>query len=500
MSIELTMPRLSDTMESGTILKWNVKEGDEVSAGDVVADVETDKATMEMQTFDDGTVAKILVEEGKTVDVGTVIALLAEEGEDASDAAQGASGKSKDKQKKAESDEDEDGETATATKEKDEKEEEKEADEETEEGGRARDEERRKDKKDKKPRETAEDGAEHEEPEGDLPAKARRESQQAATNDRVRVSPVARRLADEHKIDIRSLEGSGPSGRIIKRDVLQAIESGEETRASVAPAAREKKDEPRAVVPATPVQMHPQTGDEDSPEPLEEKTIELSNMRQTIAKRLVESKTTIPHYQVTYTFTMDPLLELRSTLNTQLKPQGVKLSVNDFLVRACALAMHRHHEFNASWNEDSIKVHGEVNVGIAISLPPERGGGLIVGTVRHADQLGLRTISSESKRLARKARTKGLSQEELTGSTFTLSNLGMYGVEHFTAIINPPNTAILAVGAAVKKPVVRKDELTIGHEMQATLSCDHRVIDGAMAAEYLQTLRQFIENPGTLLV
>jgi pyruvate dehydrogenase E2 component (dihydrolipoamide acetyltransferase) len=226
----------------------------------------------------------------------------------------------------------------------------------------------------------------------------------------------------------------------------------------------------------------------------------LSNMRQTIARRLVESTQTIPHYQVTMTFEMDAVLSLRSTLNDQLAGQGVKLSVNDFLVRGCALAIHRHPDFNASWGGDHLVVHEEVNVGIAIALPRERGGGLVVATLRQADRKSLRAISQETKFLAEKARTRGLTLEEMSDTTFTISNLGMFGVEHFTAIINPPNSAILAVGAAIRKPVVRDGELAVGHEMSATLSLDHRIIDGATAAQYMQTLKQLIENPATLLV
>jgi pyruvate dehydrogenase E2 component (dihydrolipoamide acetyltransferase) len=187
-------------------------------------------------------------------------------------------------------------------------------------------------------------------------------------------------------------------------------------------------------------------------------------------------------------------------LNRQLETQGVKLSVNDFIVRACAIAMHAHPFMNASWGGDRIILHSDVNVGVAVSLPAERGGGLLVATIRHADQKGLRQISLETRSLAEKARTKGLSAEDMGGSTFTVSNLGMFGVEHFTAIINPPNSAILACGAAVEQPVVRNHQLAVGHEMSATLSLDHRVIDGAMAAEYLQTVRQNLENPATLMV
>src|SRR5690606_11419690 len=197
-------------------------------------------------------------------------------------------------------------------------------------------------------------------------------------------------------------------------------------------------------------------------------------------------------------------LDLRAQLNEQLKSQGVKLSVNDFLVRACALAMHQHPYINASWRQSkesvSIDLHDRVNVGVAISLPMERGGGLVVGVLRDCDRVGLRQISAETKRLADKARAKGLSIEEMDGSPFPISNLGMFGVEHFTAIINPPNSAILAVGAAVEKPVVRNGQIVVGHEMQMTMSSDHRVIDGAMAAEYLQSVKRLLEAPATLLV
>jgi pyruvate dehydrogenase E2 component (dihydrolipoamide acetyltransferase) len=216
----------------------------------------------------------------------------------------------------------------------------------------------------------------------------------------------------------------------------------------------------------------------------------------------VQSKQTVPHYQVTVTARMDALLDLRKRLNEQLGGQGVKLSVNDFLVRACALAMHQHPFVNASWGEDgaSIVQHGAVNVGVAVALSEERGGGLVVATLRDADRMGLRQISTRTKEMAGKARERGLSIDEMEGSTFTISNLGMFGVEHFTAIINPPNSAILAVGAAVKKPVVEGDEIVVGHEMQMTMSSDHRVIDGAMAAAYLNTVREMLEAPATLLV
>lgn len=464
MSIEITMPRLSDTMEQGTIIKWNAKEGDAVSAGDAVADIETDKATMEMQVYDDGTIVKILVAEGDTVEVGTVIAVMAEEDEDPAEVAasvnvQPAAQTTQPKQAAADAGPDEIVQTESPV------------------------------------RRVIPAAQEPAPAETVPPAGAGQQIVAPATDGagdgRLRVSPVARRLAEAHKIDVSTLQGSGPGGRVVKRDVLRAVDAGAETAAAIPPSAK-------AVVPATPVSMPGPLV--QTPAVLQDQIVPLSNMRQIIARRLVEATTTIPHYQVTVSFDMEKLLELRTTLNEQLAEQGVKLSVNDFLVRCCALAMYQHPEFNASWGGDHVKIHGEVNIGIAISLPAKRGGGLVVATLRNADQKSLRAISLETKLLAEKARTRGLSIDEMADTTFTISNLGMFGVDHFTAIINPPNSAILAVGAALQKPVVRDGELTIGYEMAATLSLDHRVIDGAMAAQYLRTLKGLIENPATLLV
>ncbi|MCA9291042.1 MAG: 2-oxo acid dehydrogenase subunit E2 [Phycisphaerales bacterium] len=446
MSIEITMPRLSDTMEQGTILKWNVAEGDAVASGTVVADIETDKATMEMQVYDDGVIARVLVTEGTTVEVGTPIAILAEDDEDPKKVASSYK-------------------AAAATKTP------------TAESGKAE-----AVKTDEAP--AAKEAAPAAGATATSATPAAGDNGAAATGDegcgaRLRISPVARRMAEEHAIPLRSIHGSGPHGRIVKRDVQDAIAAGPATGGAATGAPT----------------MMPLPGST-----LTAETAPLSSMRQTIARRLVESKTTIPHYQVTMRFDMDPLLALRATLNEQLAAQGVKLSVNDFLVRACALAMHQHRAFNASFGGDSIRYHADVNIGIAIALPPERGGGLVVGTVRQTDRIGLRQISAESKRLAEAARTRGLSPQDMSDSTFTISNLGMFGVDHFTAIINPPNAAILAVGAAMAVPVVRDGAVVVGHEMSATLSLDHRVIDGAMAAQYLQTVKHYIEHPATLLV
>jgi pyruvate dehydrogenase E2 component (dihydrolipoamide acetyltransferase) len=450
MPIELTMPRLSDTMEAGTVIKWNVKEGDSVKSGAVVADIETDKATMEMPCFDDGRIAALLVEPGKQVKVGPIIALLALDGEDvATVKAGGAKG-------------------APA------------------------------------PAPAAKPAAAAAPAPAAKPAPAPAPTPVVQTETRhgmegfgagedgprMRVSPVARRMAEEHGIDIRNVAGTGPGGRIIKRDVEQAIENkSARGAATIAPAQSLAVSTGGVQTPSAPLALSLPGGD-----------VALTGMRQTIARRLVESKTTIPHYQVTMKFDMDRLIDLRQSYNEKLKASGVKLSVNDFLVRACALAMAEHPYFNASFGGDHIRIHETVNIGVAISLPEEKGGGLVVGVIKDADHKSLRQISADTKTLAEKARTKGLSVQDMSDATFTISNLGMFGVEHFTAIINPPNSAILACGAAVQQPVVRDGQLVVGTQMQATLSLDHRVIDGAMAAQYLASLKEFIEEPETLVV
>ena len=432
MPIEITMPRLSDTMEEGTLIKWRVGVGDQVASGDHLADVETDKATMELQAFDDGTVAQQPVGEGDTVPVGDLILLLAEDGESAEDAIKNA------------------GSAGSA-------------------GG---------------------DPAAAPEPAAPEPAAAPATPTPAAAaagGAKLRVSPLARKLAEEHGLDLATIQGTGPDGRIIKRDVLAAAQGG----GSAAPAPSTPAAQPAA--PPAPVAA---VG-------LESKTIPVSGMRKTIAKRLVESKTTVPHFQVSVAVNTDPLMELRKTINGQLESQGIKLSINDFVTRAVALACVEHPAVNSSWNGDSIVQHGTVNVGVAISLPPEKGGGLLVATIRDTHAKGLRQISADVKQLAKNARSeKGLTVQEMSDSTITISNLGMpqYGVTQFTAIVNPPNAAIIAVGAAIQKPVVRDGQIVIGTEMNVTLSGDHRTIDGAVGAEYLATLKRLLENPAALLV
>ncbi len=449
MPIEITMPRLSDTMETGTVIKWNVAEGDEVSSGDALADIETDKATMELESYDDGVVAKIVLGEGQVAAVGATILVLAEEGEDVDEvrSSAGAEG-NRESVKQAGGEEMKSGGTAVA-----------------------------------------------EPPEAKIStrtADADAISEAETNGHRIFVSPLARKIAEETGVDLSAIKGSGPSGRIVRKDVEQAA-SGEGASAAAPGVASQAAARATTPAPAAPRMK------------LEAKKVVLSNMRQTIARRLVESKTTIPHYQVTVSVRMDAILALRKQINEQLSDQGVKLSVNDFLVRACGLGMHEHPFVNSRWvdrnGQGEIEIIGDVNVGVAIALPAERGGGLVVATLRHADQLSLRDISAQTKELAEKARTRGLTIDEMSDSTFTISNLGMFGVEHFTAIINPPNAAILAVGAAVKKPVVGEDGgLAVGVEMSMTMSSDHRIVDGAMAAQYLGTVKRLLEAPTSMLV
>jgi len=450
MPIQITMPRLSDTMEEGTLVKWHVEVGQDVSSGDVLADVETDKATMELPTYDDGKIAKLVASEGDTLEIGGLIAVLAEEGESVEDAAAsagdsaGGSGSSESKDSGAEEESNDDS-----------KEQQKESESQ------------------------------------DQSAPAQTESSDGG---RIRVSPVARNMAEDAGLDLAQIKGSGPNGRIIKRDVQKAIDAGGTASSGAPDTVALKPAQPRAVSAA------PSTGGSAG---LESKSIKLSQMRKTIAKRLVESKTTVPHFQTSISVNVDPLMELRKTLNTQLESQGVKLSVNDFVVRATALACLEHPVVNSSWNESTIEQHGTCNVGIAVALPEENGGGLVVATLRGVENMGLRQISADTKQLAKKARSTGLSMEEMQDSTISISNLGgpQFGqVTSFSAIINPPNAAILAIAAAIKQPVVRDGELTVGTQMNITLSGDHRVIDGAAAAEYLATLQRLLENPAALLV
>jgi pyruvate dehydrogenase E2 component (dihydrolipoamide acetyltransferase) len=443
MPIEVTMPRLSDTMQAGTIVRWAVKEGSKVKSGEVVADIETDKATMELPVYDEGVLAVLAAPEGKQVPVGTLIAVIATKGEDAAAVKASYANRATGASRGGTANVVAAAESATTTA-----------------------------------RAVGSVGT------AVLDAPAAGRSNGHHDGGRVFASPLAKKIAAESGVSLSGIQGTGPSGRIVRKDVEAALQKDSHGLQPVGV---------RAVSPLPPMGST-----------LKGQVVPLNQMRRTIARRLVESKTTIPHYQVTVEASMDALMDLRKQLNEQLADQGVKLSVNDFLVRACGLAMHKHPYVNSRWvgaaGQENIELLAEVNVGVAIALDEAKGGGLVVATIRHADQIGLRQISAQSKTLSDKARSKGLTLDEMADSTFTISNLGMFGVDHFTAIINPPNVAILAVGAAIQKPVVRNSQVVPGWVMSMTMSSDHRVIDGAMAAAYLNTVKSYLERPATLLV
>lgn len=421
MAIKIEMPKLSDTMEEGVIAKWNVQEGDKVESGDIIAEVETDKATMEVEVFDAGTILKILADEGDAVPLGEPMAIVGEEDEDISDLLEGIG--------------DGGGSSKEATSES----------ETTEESGT----------------EEQEEEKEYDPLFSDLEEK----SSSGSGNGRIKASPLARRIAEDKGIELSNVQGSGPEGRIIKRD----IEEYEPTKApSVAPAPAISR---------------------------EDEEIRISQMRKTIARRLSESKFTSPHFYETIDIDVDALFEARAKVN-EVSEQ--KISFNDIIVKACAQALRKHPDVNSSWVEESNKIikHGDVHVAVAVAIDE----GLMTPVIRNTDQKGLQQIGSETRELAELARDRKLQPEQMEGSTFTVSNLGMFGIEEFTAIINPPNACILAVGAIRDEAVVKDGEVVPGKRMKVTLSSDHRVVDGAKAAQFLNTLRNMLENPLTILL
>lgn len=436
MATIIDMPKLSDTMEEGTIARWNIKEGDTVNAGDIVAEVETDKATMDLEAFDGGTVLKILVQEGDAVPLGAPLAVLGEQGEDISSVLDeaGASG--------------------------------------ADEGGAKKD--------DAPASEEAESSSE-----GAAEQASDNTSEESGEQGRVKASPLARKIAQERGIDLSKVKGTGPQGRVVKGDLDNYKDSG---KPAAQPAAAEpaRTEQPAAEVPLPAPSF---TGSRQR----EDEDIKLSQMRKTIARRLAESKFTSPHFYETVDIDMKAAIRVREGLNAV---SDVKISFNDLVVKACATALRRHPWINASWKGDIIRKHGEVNVAVAVAVDE----GLLTPVIRHTDQKGLRDISIETKDFARRARDKKLQPEDWEGSTFTVSNLGMYGIEEFTAIINPPNAAILAVGAIRDVPVVENGAVVPGKRMKVTLSSDHRIVDGAKAAEFLSTVRSLLEEPATMLL
>jgi pyruvate dehydrogenase E2 component (dihydrolipoamide acetyltransferase) len=454
MPIEITMPALSPTMEEGNLAKWLVKEGDKVAPGDVIAEIETDKATMEVEAVDEGTVAKLVVPAGtEGVKVNALIAVLAEEGEDASEAAKSGGGGAapKEETKPAEA-------KAEAPA----------------------------------PKQEAAPAAAP----AQQPAAKQAEAKPAGTNGRTFASPLARRIAKDAGIDVSAVSGSGPKGRVVKADVEAAIAGGTAT------AAKSQAGAP-ASAPAAPKPM----SDDAVLKLFEEGSYELvphDNMRKTIARRLVEAKSTIPHFYLTLDCEIDALLALRKQLNDAApmkktekgEAPAYKLSVNDMVIKAMAVALMQVPDANASWTEGGMLKHKHADVGVAVSIP----GGLITPIVRKADEKTLSVISNEMKDMAVRARSRKLKPEEYQGGTTAVSNLGMFGIKDFSAVINPPHATILAVGAGEERAVVRSGEIKIANVMTVTLSTDHRAVDGALGAELLAAFKRTIENPLGMLV
>lgn len=444
MPINITMPALSPTMEEGNLSKWLVKEGDAVKSGDVIAEIETDKATMEVEAVDEGTVAKIVVPAGtEGVKVNSLIAILAADGEDVKAAASGGAEAPAPK-----------AEAAPAAA----------------------------------PAPAAKTEAA---PAPSAPAAAAAPAAKADGH-RTFSSPLARRLAKEAGIDISAVTGSGPHGRVVKADVEAAVSAGG-AKTAATPAA--------AAAPAAPLAKG--ASDEAVLKLFEEGSYELvphDGMRKTIARRLVESKQTVPHFYVSVDCELDALMALRAQLNSAAperdgKP-AYKLSVNDMVIKAMALALRDVPDANVSWTEQAMVKHRHADVGVAVSIP----GGLITPIIRHAETKSLSAISNEMKDLGKRAKERKLKPEEYQGGTTSVSNMGMMGVKNFAAVINPPHATILAVGAGEQRVVVKNGEIAIVQAMTVTLSTDHRCVDGALGAELLGAFKRYIENPMGMLV
>ncbi|MAI89414.1 pyruvate dehydrogenase complex dihydrolipoamide acetyltransferase [Ponticaulis sp.] len=433
MAINITMPALSPTMEEGKLAKWLVKEGDDVASGDIIAEIETDKATMEVEAVDEGKIAKILVEAGaEGVKVNSVIAVLAEDGEDVSsvEVAEESSPKSEATDSKSEA-----SPTPTPT----------------------------------------------EQPKEEAP-KAVPSAGSGA--DRIKASPLARRIAAQKGVDLKSLKGSGPHGRIIKKDVEAAASAPKPAAAATASAGS-----PDGLI-------LPQVLDDRIYDPESYELVPLDGMRKTVAKRLTTSFMQVPHFPLEVDIQLDKLLAARAGINAAA-PEGVKVSVNDMLIKASALALMAESDCNSSYTDNGIAYHKSANISVAVAID----GGLITPVIRDAQTKGLREISEEMKDLATRARDRKLKPQEYTGGTFSISNLGMFGIKSFGSIINPPEGMIMSVGGGEKRAVVLDDgSLAARTVMSVTLTCDHRVIGGAEGAKWLQAFKRFVETPEAMLL
>ena len=423
------MPKLSDTMTEGVVAEWTKKVGDTVSSGEVLAEIETDKATMEFESFYDGVLLHIGVEKGQAAPVNAILAIIGEKGEDISGLLKGDT-------------------TSEAPAAEEKKEEKKENDK----------------KEEKAP--SSEPVKETTQTQKPAPQPTSSGSTTVSTDGRVVASPLAKKLAEEKGINIGNVQGTGEGGRIIKRDVDHYVPYDAPARPSFASA-------PAGVESYT-----------DEP---------VSQMRKTIARRLAESKFSAPHFYLTLDIDMDNAIAARKALNAT---EGVKISFNDLVLKATAISLRQHPAVNSSWLGDVIRRNQHVNVGVAVAVDE----GLLVPVVRFADTKGLVQIGEEVREFAKKAKDKKLQPSDWEGNTFTISNLGMFGIEEFTAIINPPDSCILAVGGIKEVPVVKNGQVVPGNVMKVTLSCDHRVVDGATGAAFLQTLKNYLENPVTLLL
>lgn len=418
----VTMPRLSDTMEEGTVASWLKKVGDQVEEGDILAEIETDKATMEFESFHSGTLLHIGIQEGESAPVDDILAVIGPEGTDVQAVLS--------------------AKPAEAGAEK---------------------------------TETAEPVAESLEASADTPI-----ATVATDGERIFASPLAKKMAQEKGIDLRTVKGTGDHGRIVKRDIENYKPVAPAAPAEAAPVAEQ------AASPAAAPAIQLPVGEEGSEE------VKNSQMRKVIAKRLAESKFTAPHYYLIIEVDMTQAMKSRAHIN---ELPDTKVSFNDMVVKACAMALRKHPQVNTTWNGDTTRYNHHIHVGVAVAVED----GLVVPVLKFADQMSLSQIGASVKDLAGRARNRKLTPAEMEGSTFTVSNLGMFGIMEFTSIINQPNSAILSVGAIVQKPVVKDGQIVIGNTMKVSLACDHRTVDGATGALFLQTLRAYLENPVTML-
>jgi len=447
MAIDILMPALSPTMTEGILSKWLVKQGDEVRSGDVIAEIETDKATMEVEAIEDGVLAKIIVNEGtEGVAVNSVIAVLAEDGENISEVSDSPTDSNiKDDVKKDVS-------------------------------MLANDSEKASDKS----------ALNNEIPATNQTPTDASSITQASKNindtppqkDRVFATPLARRLAAQEGIDLAQVNGTGPHGRIIERDILAFVKSEENVKSADWALSADIQKVPQQIGSSSEGRFVPHTA-----------------MRRTIASRLQFSKQTAPHFYLTVECSIDRLLENRAQLN-EMAPEGVKISVNDMIIRASAMALQKRPDVNGWFEEDGCRYFDTADICMAVSIK----GGLITPVIRSVEKLGLAELSQITKDLASRAREGKLKPEEYTGGGFTISNLGMFGIKEFAAVINPPQSAILAVGAGEQRAIVKDGEIAVSTMMNVTLSADHRIVDGALGAEWLQLFKGFVENPVTMLI